>query len=83
MKYAIEIGPGAMIYIRSFIKIGLGIQKVIWGDSDTQTNRQHGNLISLLLFFKNKDSTLKIKCNCELRVLKFPRRFLVLISVIG
>jgi hypothetical protein len=29
MKYAIEMGSGAMIYIPSFIKIGSGIQKLI------------------------------------------------------
>jgi hypothetical protein len=29
MKYAVEIGSVAMIYIRSFIKIGSGIQKLI------------------------------------------------------
>jgi hypothetical protein len=29
MKYAIEMASGAMIYIPSFIKIGLGIQKLI------------------------------------------------------
>jgi hypothetical protein len=38
MKYAIEIGSSAMIYIPSFIKIGSGIQKFMGGD-----------LISLLL----------------------------------
>jgi hypothetical protein len=32
MKYAIEIGSGAMMYIRSFIKIGSGIQKLVRGD---------------------------------------------------
>jgi hypothetical protein len=29
MKYAIEMGSGAMIYIPSFIKIGSGIQEPI------------------------------------------------------
>jgi hypothetical protein len=42
MKYAVEIGSGAMIYIPSFIKIGSGIQKLIrWREIhryiDTQT----------------------------------------------
>jgi hypothetical protein len=37
MKYAAELGLGAMIYIPSFINIGSGIQKLIAGDSDTQT----------------------------------------------
>jgi hypothetical protein len=30
MKYAIEMGPDAMIYIPSFIKTGSAIQKLIW-----------------------------------------------------
>jgi hypothetical protein len=28
MKYSLEMGSGAMIYIRRFIKIGLDIQKM-------------------------------------------------------
>jgi hypothetical protein len=35
MKYAVEMGSGAMIYILSFIKIGSGIQKLILGDTQT------------------------------------------------
>jgi hypothetical protein len=35
MKYAIEMGSGAMIYIASFIKIGSGIQKLVTGDKQT------------------------------------------------
>jgi hypothetical protein len=31
MKYAVEMGPGAMIYITSFIKTGSDIRKLIWG----------------------------------------------------
>jgi hypothetical protein len=31
MKYAAEIGSGAMMYVPSFIKIGSGIQKLIGG----------------------------------------------------
>jgi hypothetical protein len=46
MKYAVEMGSGAMIYIPSFIIIGSGIQKLIRG-----IHRQHGDRISLLLFF--------------------------------
>jgi hypothetical protein len=29
MKYAVEMGSGAMIYITSYIKIGSGIQKLM------------------------------------------------------
>jgi hypothetical protein len=49
MKYAVLMGAGAMIYIPSNIKISYGIySKVNWGDSET--HRQHGDPISLLLF---------------------------------
>jgi hypothetical protein len=60
MKYAVEMGSGAMIYIPSFRKIGSGIQKLICGHSDTQTHRQRGDLISLLIFFQNKESRLRM-----------------------
>jgi hypothetical protein len=33
MKYAVEMGSGAMIYIPGFINIGLGIRNLIRGDS--------------------------------------------------
>jgi hypothetical protein len=51
------MGSCAMIYIPSFIKIGSGIQ-IKW---DTHTRRQQRDLISLLLFFQNKESRLKSK----------------------
>jgi hypothetical protein len=38
MKYAVEMGSGAMIYIASFLKIGSGIRKLIRGDSETHTH---------------------------------------------
>jgi hypothetical protein len=47
MKYAIEMGSGAMLYVPSFIKIGSEIEKLIG-----RIHRQHGDLISLLLFYK-------------------------------
>jgi hypothetical protein len=31
MKYAVEVGSGAMIYIPSFIKIGTAIQRLVRG----------------------------------------------------
>jgi hypothetical protein len=39
MKYAVEMGSGAMIYMPSFIKIGSDIQTLIGngGYTDTQT----------------------------------------------
>jgi hypothetical protein len=57
MKYAVEMGSGAMIYIPSFIKVGSAIQMLIRRDS--QTHRQHGERISLLSPFQNKESRLK------------------------
>jgi hypothetical protein len=53
MKHAVEMGIGAMIYIPRYIKIGSDVQKLIEG-RDSQTYRQHGDSISLLLFFQNK-----------------------------
>jgi hypothetical protein len=35
MKYAVEMGSGAMIYIPHFIKTGPGIQKLIRGNTQT------------------------------------------------
>jgi hypothetical protein len=52
MKYATEIVSGAMIDILIFTKIGSGFQKLM--ERDTQTHRQHGDLINLLLSFQNK-----------------------------
>jgi hypothetical protein len=61
MKYVVEMGSGAMMSnIPSFIKISSGIQKLIGGGGDSQTHRQHADLLSLLLFFKNKESMLII-----------------------
>jgi hypothetical protein len=38
MKYAVDMGSGAMICIQSFIKIGSGIQKLMGrGNTRTQT----------------------------------------------
>jgi hypothetical protein len=48
MKYAVDMGSGAMIYIPSFIKIGSDIQKLIGGWGDSQAHREHGDRISLL-----------------------------------
>jgi hypothetical protein len=66
MKYAVEMGSGAMIYtyVPSFINIGSGIQKLM-GRIHIQTHREQGDLISLLLFFQNKEMKLKISAkNC-------------------
>jgi hypothetical protein len=57
MKRAIEMGSGVMIYTPIFIRIGLGIQKLMGGG--IHTHRQDGDSISLLLFLENKKSKLK------------------------
>jgi hypothetical protein len=43
------------------VKFGLGIKKVL-----KQTHRQQGDLISLLLFLKNKESMAKILLKLKL-----------------
>jgi hypothetical protein len=55
MNYTIENDLGGMLYIPSFIKIGSAILKLIGGGyADTRAHRQHGDRISLLLFYQNK-----------------------------
>jgi hypothetical protein len=53
MKCVVEMDSGAKIDIPDFRKIGSTIQKLIKGD--TQTRRQHGDRISLLVFCPNKE----------------------------
>jgi hypothetical protein len=53
MKYVVEMGSGATIYIPGFIKTSSGILKLIRVDT------QHDDCISLLLLFQNKESGLK------------------------
>jgi hypothetical protein len=57
MKYAVEMGSGAMIFIPSFIKIGSAIEKLTGENTDTQ----YGDCMSLLLFYKKKKGRLKMK----------------------
>jgi hypothetical protein len=52
-----EMGSDAMIYIPVFIQIDSRIQKLIWGRGTIY--RQHGDLISLLLIFQNKEKYTK------------------------
>jgi hypothetical protein len=56
MKNAVEMGSGSVIYIPSFIKTGSDIQKLTRGG----VHRQHGDPISILSFFENKESKLII-----------------------
>jgi hypothetical protein len=51
MKYPAEMGSGAMISIPSLIKTGSSIQKLLPG-----IHREHGDRISLLSFFQNKEA---------------------------
>jgi hypothetical protein len=45
MKYVIEMGSVAMIYIPVFMKIGSGIQKFIEGDSQTHTHTHRMEIV--------------------------------------
>jgi hypothetical protein len=48
---AAEMGSGTMIYIPSLVEIGSGIQKLIWGYTDSmEIAKAHFN------FFQNKES---------------------------
>jgi hypothetical protein len=59
VNYTVEMASGGMTYIPSFIKIGSGVQ-TLGRDACTDTHRQQDHLISLLLFFQNKESRLKM-----------------------
>jgi hypothetical protein len=68
MKYAVEMGLCAMIYVPGFIKIGLSIQKLRGGgihiDTHKHTHTEHGDIMRLLLFSQNKEIRLKF-LNCS------------------
>jgi hypothetical protein len=61
MKYAVEMALGGIIYIPSFIMISSDVQISWRGYTWRQKHRQQGDHISLLLYFKNKES--RLKCN--------------------
>jgi hypothetical protein len=65
MKYAIEMALGGIIHISSFVKISSDLQLLEGIHTDRHTHRQQGDLISLLLFFQNKASTLNIQTSRE------------------
>jgi hypothetical protein len=59
--YDVQIGSGAITYTQSFIKTGSAIEKLMGGGGeDSQTHRQNGDRTSLILFFQNKESRLKL-----------------------
>jgi hypothetical protein len=66
MKYGVEMDSDAMICIPSFRKIGSGIQKLVGGGGG-QTHRHHGGLISINLFFLNKEMRLKTTSKITVR----------------
>jgi hypothetical protein len=51
VKHPVGMDSGAMMYIPNLINFDSGIQKLI-GEGDSETRREHGDLISVLLFFK-------------------------------
>jgi hypothetical protein len=51
LRYALEMGSGAMICMPSAVNIGSGIQNLIRG-IHRHTCRQHGDVTILLYFFK-------------------------------
>jgi hypothetical protein len=64
MNYAIEMRLGAMMYVRSFIKIGPGIQNLMGGGGEwSYSYKQEDDLIGLLLFCRNMESRLKTTRN--------------------
>jgi hypothetical protein len=71
MKYAVEMGSGVMIYITKFHKDWFRHSE----------HRQHGDRISLLLFFQNTESGLKMGHEVILSVLQLLRRLSVCLSV--
>jgi hypothetical protein len=63
MKYTVEKGSGATIYIYQVNKIWFSLSNFDKGDThtNTETHGQHCDHTSLLLFFINKERKLKIK----------------------
>jgi hypothetical protein len=55
MKYASEMGSGAMNHIPSFLEIGSAIEKLMGGG----IYKEYGDLISLILRFQTKKSRIK------------------------
>jgi hypothetical protein len=62
MKYASEMGSDAMIYIRRtqvdkdyFRHLKVNGGGGLFTDIHTHSHREHGDLISIILFFQNKE----------------------------
>jgi hypothetical protein len=58
MRYTVEMVSGAMIHTK-FHKDWFRNSKVHGGEGGMHRHRQHGALISLLLFLQNNESRLK------------------------
>jgi hypothetical protein len=58
MRYAVEMGPCAMIYVPNLIKIGLAIQRLMSECTYIQTAWRS---LKLTVIFQNKESTLMKK----------------------
>jgi hypothetical protein len=60
MNYIAEMSLGALIYVPNSVKIDSAIQKLIGGGGiHVQTDTQQRDLISLILFYQNKESRIK------------------------
>jgi hypothetical protein len=68
MKYAMEMGSGAMIEIPIFIKLAQAFKSLQEGFTDTQIHRGHGDCISLFSLFQNEESRLKILFKLQARL---------------
>jgi hypothetical protein len=73
IKYAVQMGSGAVMYMPSLIKTGSDIRRLLW-----RIHRQQGDLISVHYFFQNKEKRLKIgtitkynKCAKKCRNVRF------------
>jgi hypothetical protein len=58
MKRVVEMGYGAIIHLPNFINIGLGSHNLLKG---LQTHKEQGDLISICLFFQNRERRAKNK----------------------
>jgi hypothetical protein len=72
MKYAVEMGSSAVIYIPNFIQIGSGIQKLIAGGGliDTQTAWRSPKTKFLFTSATMKSTDFCVVTSCSLETLR-------------
>jgi hypothetical protein len=58
MKYEVEMGSGAMIYIPTFIKIDSAIQKLMWGEFTDTAWRSHKPILIFPKYRKHAKSSI-------------------------